>query len=85
MNSQLNTIIYHLIDSSFTTLHWPLTMINNNEDKTMQSVETIEMEKKIENREKTKLRMRKYRARRNPEQLSLDRKKSSITAKKKEI
>ena len=60
-------------------------MINNNEDKTMQSVETIEMEKKIENREKTKLRMRKYRARRSAVQLTLDRKKSSTTAKKKEI
>ena len=60
-------------------------MINNNEDKTMQSVYTIKMEKKIENREKAKVRMRNYRTRRNPEQLSLDRKKSSITAKKKEI
>ena len=53
-------------------------MINNNEDKTMQSVYTIEMEKKIENREKAKVRMRNYRARRNLEQQSLDRKKSTI-------
>ena len=58
-------------------------MINNNEDKTMQSVYTIEMEKKIENREKAKVRMRNYRARRNLEQQSLDRKKSTITAEKK--
>ena len=55
-------------------------MINNNEDKTMQSVETIEMEKKIENREKLRLRMQTYRARRSGVQLTLDRKKSSTTA-----
>jgi hypothetical protein len=57
-------------------------MINNNEDKTMQSVYTMETENKIENREKAKVRMRNFRAQRNLEQRSLDRMKSTISAKK---
>ena len=59
-------------------------MMNNNEDKTMQSVYTMETEKKIENREKAKVRMRNFRARRNLEQRSLDRMKSTVSAKKKQ-
>ena len=57
-------------------------MINNNKDKTMKSLKTIEMEKKIENRENSRLRMRKYRAKRSVKQIILDRQKSYMTAKK---
>ena len=48
----------------------------------MKSLNTIEMEKKKEEREKSRLRMQKYRAKRSVEQLSLDRQKSNIRTKK---
>ena len=57
-------------------------MINKNEGNTMKSLKTIEMEKKIEEREKSRLRMQKYISKRSVEQLSLDRQKSNISTKK---
>ena len=57
-------------------------MNNNHESNTMNSIKMIEIEKNIEDREIVRLRMRKYRAKRSPEDLALDRQKSYFITKK---
>ena len=60
-------------------------MNNNHESNIMKSIKMIEEEKKKEDNKKARLRMRKYRAKRSPEDLALDRQKSYFITKKKKI
>ena len=57
-------------------------MNNNHDSNIMKSIKMIEEEKKKEDNKKARLRMRKYRAKRSPEDLALDRQKSYFITKK---